>query len=262
MRERLSFYIERKSLVHKLNPLTKLLVVFSLIIIAFTMPFLWLPTVLFIFVLLPLSYIGKVFREYINAVGRLLLPVVGFIFLMQAFFYPGGETEIFSIWIFTVTLESLQFAFLTATRILVMVSSFLILLLTTHPSDLMSDLTRRGLPGTLSYVITSTLQIIPRFQGKAQVILDAQQSRGLETQGSIMHRLRMLLPLVAPLILGSIVDVEERAIALEARAFNRQGPKPSLLTLQDSRSQAAARWGLLAGILLLILLRLLNLYSL
>ena len=129
MRERLSFYIERDSLIHKLNPLTKLMVVFSLIIIAFTMPFLWLPTVLFIFVVVPLSFLGKVSSEFFNAVGRLLLPVVGFIFLMQAFFYPGGETEIFRIWIFAVTVESLQFAYLTATRILVMVSSFLILLL-------------------------------------------------------------------------------------------------------------------------------------
>jgi energy-coupling factor transport system permease protein len=249
MRERLSFYIERESLVHKLNPLTKLMVVFSLIIIVFTMPFLWLPTVLFIFVLLPLSYVARVFREYINAVGRLLLPVVGFIFLMQAFFYPGGETEIFSIWIFTVTVESLQFAFLTATRILVMVSSFLILLLTTHPSDLMTDLTRRGLPGTLSYVITSTLQIIPQMQAKAGTIIDAQQSRGMDTSGGIIKRVGSLLPLVGPLVFGSLVDVEERAIAIEARGFTSTLEKTSLREIPDTTAERTSRWLMLLAMI-------------
>lgn len=245
MRERLSFYIDRESVIHRLNPFTKLTLVFTLIILAFVAPINWLPTILFLFVVLPLSFAGKVQREFFGATARLLLPVVGFIFVMQAFFYPGGETEIFHIWFLTVTVESVQFAYLTATRILVMVASFLILLLTTHPSDLMSDLTRRGLPGTLSYVITSTLQIIPQMQAKASTIIDAQRSRGLDTSGSFRKRVGALLPLVGPLVFGSIVDVEERAIAIEARAFTSPLEKTSLREILDTPVERAARWLLL-----------------
>lgn len=85
------------------------------------------------------------------------------------------------------------------------------------------------------------MQIIPRFQHKANTILDAQRSRGLETEGSFLIRTRALLPLVFPLLLGSIVDIEERAIALEVRAFGRSGPKTSLLVLHDTNRQRLIR---------------------
>ncbi len=242
MRERLSFYIERESPIHDLNPLTKLVLVFTLIILAFLVPIFWLPTILFFFVILPLSFAGKVQKEFINAVARLLLPVIGFIFVMQSFFHPGGESQIFHIWVLDVTVESVKFAYSTSTRILVMVSSFILLLLTTHPSVLMSDLTRRGMPGALSYVITSTLQIIPQMQAKANTIIDAQRSRGLETSGSLLKRASALLPLVGPLVFGSIVDVEERAIAIEARAFTSPLKKTSLREINDPAIERAARW--------------------
>ena len=91
MRERLSFYIERDSILHKLNPLTKLMVVFTIIFLAFIGLSYWLPAILFIFVIIPLSFLGRVWREFLNATVRLLLPVVGFLFVMQTFFYPGGS---------------------------------------------------------------------------------------------------------------------------------------------------------------------------
>jgi energy-coupling factor transport system permease protein len=77
----------------------------------------------------------------------------------------------------------------------------------------------------------------------------------LETEGRAVQRARALLPLVVPLVLGSIVDIEERAMALEARGFGRQGPKTSLLLLADSRGQVAARRALLAGMLMVIAAR-------
>lgn len=252
MNTRLSFFIDRDSILHKLNPLTKLTLVFTLVLLNFIGINFWLPTILFIFVVIPLSLLGRVAREFFNATTRLILPVIGFLFVMQAFFHPGGETEIFNIWIFDVTVESIEFAYLTATRILAMVASFLILLLTTHPSDLMSDLTRRGVSGNLSYVITSTLQIIPQMQAKAATIIDAQRSRGLETSGSILNRIRALLPLVGPLVFGSLVEVEERAIAIEARAFTSPLKKTSLRIIVDTSAERFARWVLLLLMILAI----------
>lgn len=60
-----------------------------------------------------------------------------------------------------------------------------------------------------------------------------------------MVRTRALLPVILPLLLGSIVDIEERAIALEVRAFGRPGPKTSLLVLHDTTWQRVVRWLLL-----------------
>ncbi len=255
MRERLSFYIDRESFIHQLNPLTKLTLVFTVIMLSFLGISFWLPTILFLLIIIPACFIGKVWREFFDATFRLLLPVVGFLFVMQAFFHPNGSTELFHIWIFDVTVESVKFAYLTASRILTMVASFLILLLTTHPSDLMSDLTRRGVSGNLSYVITSTLQIIPQMQAKAGTIIDAQRSRGLETSGNLLNRIRALIPLVGPLVFGSLVEVEERAIAIEARAFTSPLKKTSLREIRDTTAERWARWFFLLLIISAIGLR-------
>jgi len=242
MPERMSFFIPRESRIHSLNPLTKLTLAFSLIIIAFFCPGLFLPITIYFLVLVPLSFLGKVGKEFIQTSIRLLLPLFAFLFVMQSLFYPGGKTELFGIWIFSVTSEGVVFAFRTATRILVMVSSFLLLLLTTHPSALMSDLARRGVPASLSFIITSTLQIIPQMQAKAATIQDAQRSRGLDTGGNLINRIRSLLPLVGPLVFSSLVDVEERAIAIEARAFTLPVEKTSLVEIPDSPAEAILRW--------------------
>jgi len=250
MRERLFLYIDRDSPLHRLNPFTKLVLTFALILIAFLGPGYYLATAIFILVLIPLSFWGRIWREFVSTSLRLLLPFFGFLFVMQSLFYPGGQTVLVNLWIFSIKAEGVGFAYLTATRILVVVASFLVFLLSTHPSTLMTDLARRGLPSPLIYVIVSTLQIIPQMRVKAETIIDAQRSRGLDTQGSLRKRVRALLPLVGPLVFSSLVDVEERAIAIEARAFSAKRPKTSLVEVPDSRAQMIARW-VFVGIVLL-----------
>jgi energy-coupling factor transport system permease protein len=252
MRERLSFYIHRDSPFHRLNPLTKLTLSFAIVLISFLSPWYWTPQLIIPLVLFPLTLFAGVFREYSKAALRLMLPPALFLFGMQALFQPGGETVLFRIWTLTVTEEAIRFALTNATRIFVMVSSFTLLLLTTHPSELMSDLTRRGLPPQFAYVIISTLQILPQMQAKAQTIIAAQRSRGLETQGSFVKRIGALAPLVAPLVFGSLVEVEERAIAIEARGFTSARPKTFLHEMQDTRFDRAAR--IVLALLVLVVL--------
>ena len=76
----------------------------------------------------------------------------------------------------------------------------------------------------------------------------AQRARGLDTEGSIWRRVRGLVPIVAPVILGSIAEVEERTMALEARAFTRPGRRTLLWAPHDTGPEAAARWFLVAGL--------------
>ena len=176
MHERLSFYVKRDSPLHRLNPLTKLTLVLGVVLIAFTGYWYWTPHVLLLLIIIPLSFVGKVSREFFRTFLSIILPAALFLFLMQAFFQPIGDQVIFEIWFLDITVESLLFAFRNAMRVIVMVSSFMLFLLTTHPSELMSDLTRRGLPPQFAYVIISTLQILPQMQAKAQTIIAAQRS--------------------------------------------------------------------------------------
>jgi energy-coupling factor transport system permease protein len=242
MHERLSFFVKRDSALHGLNPLTKITLALSIIFITFFSPWYWTGLFLLLAVIVPLSFIGKVSREYFSSALHVILPTVAFIFFMQAFFQPVGDNVIFQFWFLDVTQESLLYAFRVSIRIAVMISAFTILLLTTHPSELMSDLTRRGLPGQFAYVFISALQILPQMQAKAQTIIDAQRSRGLDTQGNFIKRAGMLVPLVGPLVFGSLVEVEERAIAIEARGFTSKKVKTSLHEIPDRASDKMIRW--------------------
>jgi energy-coupling factor transport system permease protein len=242
MHERLSYYVQRNSAFHRLNPLTKIILVLSIVIVSFVSPWYWTPQILLLFAIVPLSFVGGVSREFFSAAIRLILPAAVFIFIMQALFQPIGETVIFKFWFLDVTQESLAFAFRAVTRITVMISAFTLFLMTTHPSELMSDLTRRGLPGQFAYVIISTLQIIPQMQAKAQTIIAAQRSRGLDTQSSFLKRAGSIFPLVGPLVFGSLVEVEERAIAIEARGFTSTHVKTSLHEIPDSQADKIIRW--------------------
>ncbi len=256
MHDRLSFYYYRDSILHKLNPLTKIALVFGLILISFISPFYWTSAILILAAVIPLSFIGKVPREYFKAITRIIIPATIFLFVMQALFQPLEGKELFRLWFLHPTVESTLFAFRNASRIFAVASSFTIFLLTTHPRELMSDLTRRGLPPQIAYVIISTLQILPQMQAKAQTIIAAQRSRGLDTQSSFLRRVGSLGPLVGPLVFGSLVEVEERAIAIEARGFTSTHVKTSLYEIPDTSLDRTIRWIIILLVILTLVLKL------
>jgi len=255
MNDRLSFYRNTNSQVHTLNPFTKLCITLTIIMLGIFGTWYWTASALVLLAVLPLILIARLLREYSIVAVKLILPTAGFMFVMQSIFLPGGTTEIFQFGPFSIELETVQRAFLIASRIFLMVSAFALLLLTTHPSELMTDLTRRGLPSQFSYVLISTLQIIPQMQSKAQTILSAQRSRGFDTESTFLKRAGSLLPLVGPLVFGSLVEVEERAIAIEARGFTSTHVKTSLHEIPDTNTDKIIRWVLVALVIITLALR-------
>jgi energy-coupling factor transport system permease protein len=243
-----SLYIARESVIHRLHPLTKLAIVAFCLVLGLFLPGLWLTYVAFVVLIVPLAAAAGILAPFLRAVFKTALPIVISLFLVQGLFWPGG-TPIFTLGPLSLKQEGVAFAVRSAGRFLMVISSFLLLTFTTRPDGLMLALSQRGFPKSVAYIMLATLQIVPRFQTKANTILDAQRSRGLETEGNLWVRFRALLPLIQPLLLGSIVDIEERAIALEVRAFGREGPKTSLLVLHDTTWQRVLRWLLVLGVL-------------
>jgi energy-coupling factor transport system permease protein len=176
-------------------------------------------------------------------------------FVIQGLFWTSG-TPVANLGPLSVKAEGLVFATTITGRLLAIMGSFLLFSLGTRPDDLMISLEERGVPNSITYIILSTIQLVPGLQVQAGKIRDAQQARGLETTGSIRQRLRALLPLIEPLVLGSIIDVDERAIALEARAFSSDIKKTFFRTVDDRRWEKVLRRVLLAVALGALLLRL------
>ena len=247
--------MDRSSGLHRLHPLTKLALTAFTLVAGLTIPGMLSGYGIFLVILIPLVAWGRLTQEFFRWVWRLVLPFAISVFLVQGLFWTGG-TPVLELGPLSFKLEGLQFAVTSTGRILAVVGSILLLALDTRPDALMISLNQRGVPASLSYIVLTTIQVVPRFQAKAATILDAQRSRGLETEGSYVNRARALLPLIGPLVIGSLVEVEERAIALEARAFKRKGPKTSLLVLRDSAAQKLARKALILALPLMVLGRL------
>ncbi len=222
-----SLYQPRDSPIHRLHPLTKLVLSLGLIVLALAAPVDWAPLAMYLLVLAPLSFVARVPRAFLVASWRLLLPFAISLFLIQSLFFTEGTNVLARLGPLTVKAEGVHFAFASTIRILLITGSLLLTLLTTHPGLLMTALVHKGFPPQLAYVIVTTLQIVPLMRERARTIIDAQRARGLETEGSLLVRLRALVPLVGPLVLGALLDVEERSLALEARAFSSQPRRPA-----------------------------------
>ena len=61
--------------------------------------------------------------------------------------------------------------------------------------------------------------------GTMHTITDAQRSRGMETEGNLLVRIKAFLPLISPVVMSALTATRERAIALEVRGFGVKGTK-------------------------------------
>lgn len=247
MSRSLSLYVDRDSGLHRLHPLSKLTLCATLLLSGLILPRIWSSYAVALGVVLPLAVWGRVAGTLLARAWRIVLPFAVSVFTIQGLFWQGG-TVVASWGPASLKLEGLLFATQATGRIIVVVAAFLLLSLVTRPDALMIALSRKGLSPNITYIVLATIQIVPQFQSRAATIIDAQQARGLQTGGSFRNRIRGIAPLVGPLVLRSIVDVEQRAIALEARGFNRPGPKTSLLVLTDNASQKTVRILLWLGV--------------
>jgi energy-coupling factor transport system permease protein len=248
-----SVYLDADSPLHRLHPLTKLAATVLVVLSAYLLPGVLTPLALFVVVLLAAA-VGRSAGWVGRTIGLALLPIVVSIVLIQGVFFPPLNSTPLRLGPITLTVEGLQLAFVLSTRLLTFSAAVLTLLRTTHPADLVTALTERGLPRSVGYILLVSLQIAPDMIARAGAIQDAQRSRGMETRG-VLNRLRALPPLVGPLIVGALSDTEERAMALESRAFTAPGPKTSWRVLHDSGAQRVARALMLLAIVALVVAR-------
>lgn len=235
-------FIAKNSPLHHLNPLTKAIFFLSVVLVAFIAPGEHTALLIFAGALLPISLWAGLWPEMLKASLKLVLPVAAALFVVQGLFFPGGGGVIPLFGPFSLQVEGLLFAYRTTARLLVMVAAFSLFLISTDPGNLMSELIHAGLPPAIAYVVMASLMIVPEMSHKATAILEAQRARGLRTSGSLLQRTRAVFPLVAPLLLGTLMIAEERAIALEARAFNTR-PHPTFWEeIADSQGQRGFRW--------------------
>jgi energy-coupling factor transport system permease protein len=230
-------YRAEETPIHRLNPYTKLVFALAVSIAAFVAPNLVIQVGLFLLCLF-LIYLSHSLVLVFKAIYRFMLFFLVVLFIVQALFWPGGG-PVSQVGPLEIHMEGILYSCQVALRLLIVICSFYLLMATTHPFDLAIDLEQRGLPPKIAYVMLATLQAIVEMQDRLNIIIDVQKCRGVEVQGSLVVRARAYFPLVGPLIIGSILSIESRALALEMRGFSANIQKTYL---HESKEQPWERW--------------------
>ncbi len=240
---------------HRLNPLTKLVLATSTSVSAVALGGVAGPAALVLVAVLGPAAAARVLGRLLRTSLLLTLPIAVSVLLVNLFFFPGATDVLFRLGPMTATAEGLGFAVEILARILAISGAITLFYLTTPPESLVLDLERRGVPSRVAFVANASVQTVPAMVERAAAITAAQRARGLDTEGSLWRRLRGIVPLAGPVLLGALAEVEERTMALEARGFTRPGRRTLLWHPPDSTTQALVRWLLVAAVPALIALR-------
>jgi energy-coupling factor transport system permease protein len=118
-------------------------------------------------------------------------------------------------------------------RFVVLISIFSSYFLTTSPEDLTQSMVQLKVPYDYALTFNMAMRFVPTLSKEAQIIMDAQKSRGLEMEkGNFMQKIRNYIPVLVPLIVSSFRRAELVADAMESRAFGATKKRTSLYVLQ------------------------------
>ena len=235
------------------NPGTKLAIAGLEVGAAFLLPG-WLGPAVVLTAVVSTAAIARRLRS-LAVVGLAASPIVGSILLVNLFLLPGAADAIARLGPLAPTWSGLRFGLETAARLLAFSLAIALIYLTTTVDDLLADLSRRGLGRRAIFVVGAAVQLVPLTIERAGEILDAQRARGMDTEGHFWRRARGVLPLAAPVVFGALTEVEERTMALEARAFSAPGRQTLLRIPADTGADRFLRWAALLALLALVALR-------
>ncbi|MFN3706450.1 MAG: energy-coupling factor transporter transmembrane component T family protein, partial [Thermoflexales bacterium] len=135
--------------------------------------------------------------------------------------------------LFRTPLEAAQ----QALRAVALAATSLAIVLTFDPAQLGITFRRMGLPDRFAFTLDLTARFVPTLMRDFQLTRDAQRARGYELEAAGERGLRGLLrvgqrlaPLLVPVVVRAVLDAEDRANAMDLRAFGT-GPRTWLQTL-------------------------------
>ena len=217
-------YVSTGSVVHRLDPRTKLvwLLVMYTIVLFFDDPIILSAFFLMVVIIWLISKLTmKMLWDLLRPFAGMALLIV----LIWVVFFPG-ETVIYEVPYIhlKLTFESVAHAIGVALRFLILLSSTYLVLLTTRICDITLALRKFGLPYTVGFMFAASISFLPVIIGKLNEIMESQKSRGVELErGSIVGRAKNFITVLVPLVFISIKKAKLLGYALEVRAFGASG---------------------------------------
>lgn len=228
-----SLFQPGSTIIHRLNPLTKLTLAVSFALSSLVSNSVLILLALFITSIILLG-LAKALRRAGVFIFKYLFFMLVILFVVQSFWYSGGYSPVWVIGPLKIKEYGFLFASIISLRLLVILGSFYVMMFSTHPAHLVYTFEGSGLSPRIAYLMLSTLQTIGELQGRAQTIMEVQKCRGVEMEGGLTTRARAFLPVLGPLVVGAVLNLESRAIALELRGFSSTKSRTNLHEITEA----------------------------
>ncbi len=214
------------SVVHKLDPRTKL-VMLVVYIVALFLAKSWISyALMFAFLAICIA----VSRIPVKSIVRGMKPLVVILIFTGILnvFFTTGEKVLVQFWKITIYWEGIERALFMVVRILMLISGTFLLTYTTSPialtdglESLLNPLKAIKVPvHELSMMMCIALRFIPTLIEETDKIMCAQKARGADFEnGKLMERVRALIPILVPLFISAFRRADELATAMECRCY-------------------------------------------
>ena len=214
------------TIVHRLDPRTKLILVVVFIVTLFLAKSFFSYGAVFLYLALCI----RLSKIRLSTILRGLKPLLIIIILtaLLNIFYTTGEV-LCSWWIFTITKEGIITAAFMILRIIMLISGTFLLTYTTSPialtdglESLMSPLKKIHVPvHEFSMIMCIALRFIPTLIEETDKIMSAQKARGADFEsGNLIQRAKALIPILVPLFISAFRRAEELSVAMECRCYH------------------------------------------
>lgn len=227
-------YFASDSLIHRMDPRFKMVLMLAYIILIFFIGSVW-GYVLSVAFTLAVIFLTKVPLRFFLKVLKPMIFLIVLTFVMNLFAYGGN---------FRPSMEGLKMASRMAVRLILLVVGSQVLTLTTTTmditsamEDLLSPMKRLHFPvHELSMMMTIALRFIPTLLEETDKIIRAQKSRGADFEsGNLFQRAKAMVPLLVPLFVSSFRRADELAMAMEARCYRGGEGRTRMKQLKSSR---------------------------
>ena len=249
-----------KTVVHRLDPRTKLILVIVYIIALFSAA----GFVSYGLMLLTLGCIVLASEINFKVILRSLKPLLFIIILtgLLNLFYTQGEPLV-KIWILTITKEGVRSAVFMVLRISMLITGTFMLTYTTSPIALtdglellLNPLKKIKVPvHELAMMMCIALRFIQTLIEETDKIMSAQKARGADFEtGSLLQRAKALIPILVPLFISSFRRADELAVAMECRCYHGGNGRTRMKQLSYTRNDVVALVGGVCIMLIVIVL--------
>lgn len=207
-------YVPGSSLLHRLNPVTKLAMA-AAIIIATLLAQSWAALVGLLLITLGLSVYAGAFSRLASLL-KVLVPVAVLMFVLQLAFVRNGD----AIALF-ITTDGLQTGGKACLRLVGVALPLVLMLAVTKLNDLANVCVEMlHIPYKYAFTFTTALRFVPVFTQEMNAIMEAQMARGVQFDTrNPFKKMSLMLPVCIPLLVTSVGKTDATALAAEQRGF-------------------------------------------